>query len=288
MLTLLLCAGCAHAQTKIGYVVKGKLMVQNASGGKTRAATEAEKTKWRKVSNRINPISPDGKYSAQAVSADPDSDFKKAFRIVDAKSGREVVSVQTVMALLGGGIYDDIVFDGWLPDSRHFAAFAHQHISSNEFYNRGVINLNSKTRLAFNGWLSRDGKTAIVPDKEGLMEDSTDHYHQTATEYVRTYGERKWFVGSPPSWKKYKFKSLRKRPLMLQKMPFAFTGKVLGVYHRFTNDQNRIERPSSVVFSSDDKWALLRGYHDYPIDYLVSLSTGQMKKLPGVQAKFLS
>ena len=293
---LLLCTAVARADNaKVAFVVKGKLMVQNASAGKTRAANAAEKRKWRSVSGRINPVSPDGKYRMIGMGNLDDGSRDQIFRIVEAKSGKVVMDANAVAKAVinfDGDAGDKIFFDGWLPDSRHFAEFKSSHVSGGAEFARAVIDIKTKTRIAFNGWLAPNGKTALVSDQAGLMQDYVDYNSRDGDGINEVLGIRKWFTVSIKSLKNYRLGALQNRPLRWQKKPFAITGQVLA-----TNDygNNRGQRPLLVQFSPNGDWALLRSYYSseqtpkgFPLYYLASISTGKMHKIPGTNAKFIS
>ena len=179
-----------------------------------------------------------------------------------------------------------MLFDGWLPDSRHFAVITRSHIAGGASFERAAISVNSKSRVPFNGWLAPNGKTAIVPDQAGRMADYAGRDRMAWGEWTQTLGERKWFASSIASLKNYRLNALGKRPLTLQNKPFLITGEVISPNSYGSKSGTR---PMLVQFAPNGEWALLRtSYRETPYYYLTSLSNGKTRKMLGTNAKFLS
>ncbi|PJB75885.1 MAG: hypothetical protein CO095_03265, partial [Armatimonadetes bacterium CG_4_9_14_3_um_filter_58_7] len=125
--------GCAQG-TNIGLLMKGNLMILPSTGAasKPRVATAAEKQAWKQQSSMVSATSPDGKYRAEKVEGEG---IGPSFQIVNASNGNVVLG-SDVIENLSGQAMGETVFDGWFPDSRHFAAITHSHISSQENYTR--------------------------------------------------------------------------------------------------------------------------------------------------------
>ncbi|NCO33112.1 MAG: hypothetical protein GW893_04470 [Armatimonadetes bacterium] len=258
--------------------MKGNLMILPSTGAasKPRVATAAEKQAWKQQSSMVSATSPDGKYRAEKVEGEG---IGPSFQIVNASNGNVVLG-SDVIENLSGQAMGETVFDGWFPDSRHFAAITHSHISSQENYTRCVINVASKRVVRFNGWLAPSLNTAIVPDKEDLAEDQITHDYPSNT---YSSGDLRWFaVTMPPRPATYRFAQVPRKLLTLNGNPFSITGAVLDREgHSFTES---VDHLSFVEFSPDGEWALCHGQ----AEHLVSMSSGQVQKLPGTQARFLS
>jgi hypothetical protein len=277
--------------TQVTMVVKGKLMVQPATGGRLRPATAAQKGAWSKAQRNISATSPNRKYRAVAAGELNDGITRKSFRIIEANSGQETKSAQSI-ADLKGSLSDQVFFDGWLPDSIHFAVVTHGHISTNEFYSRYIVNAKTGRIIHFNGWLAPNGRTAIVPGKEGLVEDTMLHYFESANNYVRTDGDLKWFaIKMPRQLTRYKVPAAR-RPIVLDGKALPLTAKALATYEYREGDP--VNHAPVVEFSQDGLWAICHSHYysqkikkSLPVEFLISISTGKVRKLIGVQAKFI-
>lgn len=274
LVTSALSLSAANAQAiNIGLLIKGKLMVLPAAGApvKPRTATAAEKQAWKQHSSMVSATSPDGKYRAEKVEG-----VGLSFQIINVSNG-SVMLGSDVIENLSGQAMGETVFDGWLPDSRHFAVIAHSHISSQENYARCVMNSASQRVARFNGWLGPNMKTAIVPEKEELAEDDITHDY---ADKIYSSGDLKWYAVTMPSRPAtYRFAQVPRKLLTINGKPFSITGAVLD-RQSFTAS---VDHRAFIEFSADGKWALCHGQGEY----LVSMSSGHVQKLPGTQARFL-
>lgn len=278
--------------TQVAFVMHGRLMVQQAAGGVARRAGTSQKSAWRKAQRNISTTSPDGKY--RAVSAHY-VDEDKAFRIVATKTGKEVRGAQAIVGLSGeddGGFRTQVVFDGWLPDSIHFAVVMHTHFQNEEYFARYVVNVLNGKVAHFNGWLSPNGKTAIVPDKALVAKDSMMQF-QYMSPHDKDYknGKLKWFaVRMSGNVASYKANSITRKALIRNKTPFHMTRAVLYAY----DYSDAVNRTQMVEFSQNGLWALCHSsYYDekrskeFPMDFVVSMTSGSVRKLRGTQAHFV-
>jgi len=270
-------------QNLVAFLSSNQIMVQDANGGKPRPATPAEKSRWLAVGARKHNRSPDGRFLAESAK-DLDEGFftydSGGIKILDARSRRSVMSLKDTYNMVSdaNGLLDEMMFRQWLPDSRHVAVKLHCHVSSNEEYAFGVFDIRSRKFIRFNGWLAPDGRTAIVPEKEGLARD---------TEWSDV-GDKRWSNGdlsyyvvrlSSKDIRSYRFSNCEKRRINLNGNPFPLT----------------VMSPV-IQFSPDSRWAITTGRYSLSWDtvsgpedagYLISLATGKVQPLSGTRARFI-
>jgi hypothetical protein len=311
-------AMAAPVAPKVSFVVKGKLMTQAASGGAVRAATAAEKNKWRKPP-MVSAISPNGKYEIRQTIIQNEADRYTSFKVSSRYTGSTIFQQDAPYFDGRAGL----IFDYWLPDSQHIAIAERGGTSSGYEYDHYIININTGKAIPFNGWITPNGKSAIVPDKEYKMDDCICSGIDTIGIPAGSHnGDRKWYVAQlPKGFSSYHFNSATKRlitgagawdepafvgpkhemgTIHIRTKPtdwFRFTAYVFstfaskggredvtqGAQTLYVLQPQKIAHSPVVEFSRDSRWAIGNGNNEA---YLISMTTGKVRKLPGAQAHF--
>ena len=286
----------AHAQTKhssgsessrsldrIGFVVNGQLMTQ-MSGGAPRLSSPSEKAQWHKQGPiRMIPLtSPNGSYTV--VTKDTDA-MQAGFHVVRVYLNKQVLAADAIYATNGRA-----GFDGWLPDSQHVAIWGFDHIAGLNGQRRFILDVKTGRKIKFNGWLSSDGAVAIVPSQETQAEETSER--QGVSGWTDSPPIHYYVVQMPSHILQYQLAKQSRKELMLDTKPFVGLRKLFGLLFCGSED-HLVRHPACVDFSSDHQWAICHGLFyvensldTYTIDYLVSIKTGKVSKLPGAQARF--
>jgi hypothetical protein len=241
----------------IALISHGRVVVTTPGVAMTSPATLAQKWQWQSLSDEPATISPNGRYRFDAHQTG----------VYDARSGLVVLSPSRIKSSVSDShIFHPDHFSGWLPDSAHFSLTNYDANSSAEYAIRSILSVQPTKAIAFNGWMSDDGRVAIVPNTEGSINDclpysaSLDQPGSHVTETKLTF----YTAVLPSNVEAYRFTNARRKKLML-------TGHPL----RLNVGRTQVE------FSPDDRWAIC----DRSI--LVDLKTGVARKLPGKSAHFL-
>ena len=151
---------------------------------------------------------------------------------------------------------------GWLPRDAGLIMTGVERTQHGLIRMRCVFDLATKTFMSFNGWMAPSGKIAIVSDQEDDIYDVLP-FQNGKRDPAKS--ELRFYVSALPArLQDYHFVKNSARPLMLSGKPF---------------DLNPAE--SVVTFSVDSNWAIIDS------KFLVRLSTGQVRQLPGTSARFL-
>src|SRR5690606_9651705 len=108
----------------------------------------------------------------------------------------------------------------------------------------------------------------------------------------RPTGQRNWYVATLPNgFANYRFATVKKLPLLLNKNRFQLTSLTIRLFIREYDSRDpsggevkilqyqpeRVSHPPVIEFSRDSKWALCQGYRDIMDEqmrsYLISLTT---------------
>ena len=268
----------------------GHLATQSVLGGSTRKSTNIEITSWKAQPNLLAITSPDGRYKVSQVKLEDQS--TNAFQVLRVHDERLILSAKVLAASIDdGNNIDGLYFNGWLPNSRQMVISANSHISSDDFARFGIIDIPSGRLIAFNGFVSPNMRYAIVSGKSGKIEEDFRHYEDEPRHEVRTKGDIRWYVVPLlHNISNYHFSSTQAKPILLEHKPFPFFYEVI----RGMSEDDPSRQYKSIDFSPDGQWAIchIKDYSTrlqkfvYDVDYLVSMTTGMMRKLPGSQTHF--
>ncbi len=290
-------SSAAFAQGKtplVASVVKGRLVVESVNGGAVRPATASEKATHKLPPKELpepSYVSSDGKYRWDVPKDSGSADgFNRMEPTIKTLTGVDVMSTENINEVVEdlGRYY----FAGWIPDSKSFILCLNAHIAGRDAWYRVGYDINTRKKIAFNGWLSKTNNAAIVPyiksrDNPLVLESlyERNEYKDKNGKYVREYvfySPDFYVVSVPSNISNYQFKTApNKRILSYKGKPF----KLLAV--------------SRLLFSDDGKWAIKSvNDTDYEpasrliepsmVSYLISLETGKVRKLAGSRAAFLA
>lgn len=288
---LLKSAPSFSAPMMVTLLPSGNVIVQSVSGGSTRKATSSEISSWKGHSSLLSTTSPDGRYQVSKVELEDKG--VTVFRVIRVRDGRVVLGSTDISRLMSQEFFAGnwLYFNGWLPDSGEIGISTNSHTSSSGFWEHGVIDLPSRRLIAFNGFVSPNMKFAIVPGKPGRIEETFENNEVEPGHRLETKGDIRWYVTAlPRNIGSYHFSSARARPMLLNGKPFPFFFEIIK---RMT-EEDPTQQHSAVIFSSEGRWAICHASHYIPqlqrfvdVDYLVSMTTGIVHKLPGSQTRFL-
>jgi hypothetical protein len=300
-------AAVTTAGPMVAYRSGGEVLVLRAGETTVRAASPTERSRFRRSFRAVlDPISPGGRYRVvqRRGSAAP--------LIVRHPAGTDArVDVGAHSSMDG----DRVVFDGWL-DPYRFAVWLDGMAPDGGTLARRIMDVRVASpaprpetgpggptrRSEFNGWLGPGGRTAIVLHGQSIKWTVDGRPVRVDPAYA---GERTRFlfladgpprveepppipilaVLSPVRQADFRLSAARTVPLTLAGRPFEGLQRLSP---DFAADP--VARRPTVEFSRDGLWALAhkpvvagRGW----VEYLISLESGAVHRLPGSGASFL-
>ena len=267
----------------------GKLVAQNVLSVTTRQATSGEVSSWKRHSPFLSTKSPDGLYKVQTVKMEDQG--VTVFRVIRERDRQVILDTKVMRHLIDDESDCWLYFNGWIPGSTQVCLSTDSHNSSDDSWKHGIVDVVSHRLITFNGFMSPNRRYAIVPGKPGRIGEDFQHYEVERGHRVETEGNIRWYVSPlPRNIAAYHFSSTRSRPMLLEGKPFAFFYEIIT---QMSEEDPTKQRPA-LSFSPDGQWAICHASHYVSqlqrvvdVDYLVSMTTGAMRKLPGSQTRFL-
>jgi len=213
-------------------------------------------------------VSPDGAYRVVKLGGgngrEDTVSFREAFRIVRVRDGQEIFG-EKHLRRLSDSLGPSVSFGQWLPDSRHFVASSDDHYAGFASTRRFGVDVRTGRLAPFNGWASPQGSVAVVPARERMVEERIERHDSGWT-----FHEVDHYAAShlPSRLSAYEFRSVPRKKLVSG-------GKPLNV-----------ALDGEFLFSRNERWAIYRSKR-FGVQYVLSLATGQARKLAGNEAVFL-
>jgi outer membrane protein assembly factor BamB len=199
--------------------------------------------------------------------------------VIDIRSGKTVLprsDIERILRTRTKFEFDLIFPERFSADGRylHFTTFF--HTQEVDCYMRGVLDISNRRLLPFTGWVSESGRKAVVPSDEFLAVtryERTGYYPAGGGHHFKPKSERipSLYVSDVSGdISQYRPASASKRILLLNGKPFQASVR------------------SKIVFSPDDKWALMATWDRATRSdrvYVVNLSTGAVRPYPQIPAR---
>ena len=270
--------------TTVGFISHSRLMVLTLPSGAVRRPTTAEQQRWQievakwKTQGTQHFFSDtlDGKLAVANVDEGP-GPVSSPFVVLNpnVELGGGVMSPTKIDRLVNGSTgwgFRNYQFAGWLPDSHHFVIVGHDANSSHEGYVRCIVDVVHQKVSRFNGWISQDGRMAIVPSKEGRLAE--DHSNRDAAHgFIDFKSNISYYaVALPSNIDNYRLSAVSKRKLTIAGKPFQLQ----------PDDIN-------VAFSRNGRWAICGDPNGFrTVQFLISLQSGVVRKLNGKHPLFIN
>ena len=280
-------------KTLVGCRVKGRLLIQPASGGALHSANTEEKKEWEHAKPEEGATAP----NSASYFVHP-TDKNEGGGVIEY-DGKVVVRAGWLKKIvpdtnMAGGW--PVYIEGWFPDARHFSLTGNDSNSSSITSSRLVVDAATGHSIPFNGWVEPTMKRGVLPTGNNYKEEGVNGLYVEKPFYKRGRMEDDGRGGmeyiksfeSNPSLTRYviipvpkpisRFRSLAETkgaiPLTLNGVPFTFQ-----------TDEDRQGTLPHFVFSSDGQWGLCT--HDKRGSVLFSMTTGRGRILPDKEARFV-